>query len=158
MLDFIKRWFGSQNPKSSLAQKEWTEEDITIDQVRKAASAFAKEKPKGVPFSVLIKEDGAIDYSLLLPFLKAIPRQTYYMSRETYEIFEDQAFAQMIDHVQRAVDEYVDAEGKFPIMDGNPEMKISYAKLRPYLKATPTFDTYLTADENLITRKKPLLQ
>ncbi|MEW9668977.1 DUF3939 domain-containing protein [Ammoniphilus sp. 3BR4] len=158
MLDFIKRWFGSANPKPALTQKEWPVEDITIDQVRKAASAFAKEKPQGVPLSVLIKDDHGIEYSLLLPYLKAIPRQSYYMSKETYEIFEDQSFAQMIDHIQRAVDDYVEAEGKFPIMDGNPEMKVSYAKLRPYLKATPAFDTYLTADENLITWQKPLLQ
>ncbi|WP_164985017.1 DUF3939 domain-containing protein [Ammoniphilus sp. CFH 90114] len=158
MLNFIKKWFGSPNSPKPPVEVQWPVKDISIGQVRKAAAAFLKEKPEGIPFSVLIKDDHEIDYTFLTPYLKAIPRQTYYMSRETYEIFEDRNFAKTIDKIQRAVDDYVDMEGKFPIQDGNPEMKICYMKLRSYLNDTPSFETYLTADENLITWRKPILQ
>jgi len=158
MLDFVKRWLGISKPPSIMEETKVLKEEISIEEVRRAAASFAKEKPEGVHFSVLINEDNEIDYKFLLPYLKAIPLKTYYISRETYEIFEDKAFAQMIDRIQRAVDKYIDLEGKFPIVDGNPEMKIHYMKLQPYLKETPSFDTYLTPDENLITWRKPLIQ
>ncbi|WP_167577684.1 DUF3939 domain-containing protein [Ammoniphilus sp. YIM 78166] len=158
MLGFVKRWLGISKPPSVMEKVEVPKEDISIEEVRRAAASFAKEKPEGVHFSVLINDDNEIDYKFLVPYLKAIPIKNYYISRETYEIFEDKVFAQTIDRIQRAVDQYIDTEEKFPIVDGNPEMKVSYMKLKSYLRETPPFDTYLTADENLITWRKPLIQ
>lgn len=158
MIDFVKKWLGISRPPVVIEENGQPIRSISIEEVRRAAAAFAKEKPDGVHFSVLIKGDNEIDYRFLLPYLKAVPQESYYMSRETYEIFDDKDFAQTIDRIQRAVDKYIDFEGKFPIVDGNPEMKISYVKLQPYLKEHPSFETYLTAEENLITWRKPLIQ
>ncbi len=157
MLDLLKRWFGFKKAESGSTMPALPIKDLSIEEVKHAVSQFSKEKPDGVHLSVLIKDNHEIDYFLLAPYLKAIPSKAYYMSKETYEIFEDLSFAKTIDLIQKAVDQYIDLEGKFPIVDRNQEMKICYLKLNPYLKDRPTFDTYLTADENLITWKKPIL-
>lgn len=156
MLALLKRWLGFKKVESAPSIPALPIQDISLEEVKHAIAQFSKEKPEGVHLSVLIKEDNSIDYTLLAPYLKAIPSKNYFMSRETYEIFEDQSFAKSIDLIQKAVDQYIDIEGKFPIVDRNPEMKICYYKLNPYLKERPAFDTYLTADENLITWKKPI--
>lgn len=157
MFGLLKRWFGFKKVESTATLPALPIEDVSIEEVKHAVAQFSKEKPDGVHLSVLIKEDLGIDYNLLAPYLRAIPSKVYFMSRETYEIFEDQSFAKSIDLIQKAVDQYIDTEGKFPVVDRNPEMKICYYKLHPYLTERPSFDTYLTADENLITWKKPIL-
>lgn len=157
MLGLLKKWFGLKKVESSPTLPALPVGDVSIEEVKQAVAQFSKEKPDGVHLSVLIKDDHGIDYTLLAPYLQARPSKSYFMSRETYEIFEDQSFAKTIDLIQKAVDQYIDMESKFPVVDRNPEMKICYYKLSPYLKDRPPFDTYLTADENLITWKKPIL-
>lgn len=157
MLSFLKKWLGFHEELPVLEKHPLPVLDLSIDDVKSAVSQFGKEKPKGVFLSVLIKEDNELDYSLLAPYLGGVPAKKYYMSRETYEIFEDQSFAQMIDQIQKAVDRYVDEVGAFPVVDHDPQMKVSYYKLSRYLKEQPAFETYLTGDENLITWKKPVI-
>ena len=152
MFSFLKKLVGGG--KANIPT-ELEVRDISKEEVKKAVSMFVNEKREGVLLSVLIKEDNQIDYELLAPYLKGIPNNAYYMSRQTYEIFEDQAFVQTLDHIQEAVDSYIRDEKEFPIVDFDPEMRISYYKLTPYLKEKPEFDTYLTEDEHLITWKKP---
>jgi hypothetical protein len=152
VLSFIKKLF-SGTKQDQQAEQELR--DISKEEVKKAVSKFANEKREGVLLSVLVKDDNQIDYELLAPYLNGVPNKAYYMSKQTYEIFEDQAFVQTLDQIQEAVDSYIRNEKEFPIVDFDPEMRISYYKLTPYLKEKPEFETYLTEDEHLITWKNP---
>lgn len=154
MFTFLKKWFGGQDHKPH-ATIQVLIRDVSIEELKLVISKFAHEKPKGVPLSVLVGENNEIDYSLLLPFLAAMPRQTFYMSKETYEIFTDQNIAMQVDCIQQAVDDYVDSEGKLPVLEEDLLRRVNYQKLRPYLRINPTIETYLTMDENLITTKEP---
>ncbi|CDQ21084.1 Protein of unknown function [Halobacillus karajensis] len=146
-----------KNKKSKETKVE--KRDISIHEVRKAVHAFADSKPKEVPLSVVIKEDLTLDYKLLAPYLKAVPVQNFYMSRETYELFEEQDkdLALDIDLIQQAVDEYIEQTQELPIIDDDPYKRISYYKLerRDLLHRRPNRDFYLTNEEFMITYKKP---
>lgn len=157
MLRFLKKWF-TKEQDVEFAELDMPVVEMGIGELKQAISQFAKEKPHGVLLRVLVKENNEIDYNLLKPFLRGMPKRSFYMSRELYEVFEDQQVACMVDCIQRAVDEYIQMEGKLPVIDHDPELKISYFKLQPYLKERPTFDTYLTLDENMISLKRTILQ
>lgn len=155
MLELLKQWLGITKVEGK-DETKLEVKDISLQEVKRAVERFAKEKPEGVHLSVLMKDNQEIDYSLLTPYLQAIPKQPYFMSRETYEIFDEPTMPRMLDNVQKAVDQYINREEKFPLVDGNPNMKVCYYKLKPYLTETPMMDTYLTAEENLITWRKPM--
>ncbi|MFC7063552.1 DUF3939 domain-containing protein [Halobacillus seohaensis] len=133
--------------------------ELSIQDVRKAVHAYADNKPNKVPLSVIIKQDLTIDYDLLSPYIEGIPQKTYYMSRETYEIFEEEDFelAQEIDRVQQAVDLYIQQSEDMPIIDMDPYKRISFFKLERLhlLSERPTRDFYLTDEEFMISYKKP---
>lgn len=135
--------------------RSWPQIDVTIDELKKAVQDYHKQLPAGVSLSVLVEPDNRIDYSLLAPFLQGIPRKQYYMSKETFEIFDEPEIPRVLDQVQRAVDQYIQDKKAFPIIDGDPYFKISYFKLADYLDERPSIDTYLTEVENMITHKKP---
>jgi hypothetical protein len=133
--------------------------DLSIHEIRKAVHAYADDKPSEVPLSVLIKEDLTLDYELLSPYLHAIPEKNYYMSRETYELFEeeDRDLAHDLDRVQWAVDQYLRQKQELPIIDHDPYKRINYYKLEKLglLPERPDRDFYLTREEFMITYKKP---
>ncbi|MCP3033507.1 DUF3939 domain-containing protein [Halobacillus sp. A1] len=133
--------------------------DLSIHDVRKAIHAYADHKPKEVPLSVIINHDLTIDYHLLSPFIDGIPKKRFYMSKETYELFEeqDQELAKEIDLVQQAVDQYIEQTGETPVIDSDPYKRISYYKLERLflLSERPQRDFYLTGEEYMITYKKP---
>jgi hypothetical protein len=156
MLRFLKKWFAKEQDVE-FAELDMPVVDMGIEELKKAIAQFAKEKPHGVLLRVLVKENNEIDYQLLKPYLRGLPKRSFYMSRELYEVFEEQVMACMVDQIQRAVDEYIQMEGKLPVIDYDPELKISYYKLQPYLKERPAFDTYLTPEENMISLKRKYL-
>lgn len=133
--------------------------DISLDELRAAVHQYADSLPGGVNLSVVINEDLTINYDLLAPFLKAVPKQTYYMSRETYEIFEekDKKLAEELDMVQKAVDKYMQQKNQLPVIDGDPYHRVSYLKLEKLdlLPYRPDRDFYVTDEEFLITHRKP---
>ncbi|KHE67887.1 DUF3939 domain-containing protein [Halobacillus sp. BBL2006] len=133
--------------------------DLSIHDVRKAVHSYADDKPSEVPLSVLIKEDLTLDYELLSPYLHAIPEKNFYMSRETYELFEeeDRDLAHDLDKVQWAVDQYMKQKQELPIIDHDPYKRINYYKLEKLglLPERPDRDFYLTREEFMITYKKP---
>ncbi|MYL30588.1 MULTISPECIES: DUF3939 domain-containing protein [Halobacillus] len=147
--------------KSSPTSKKQTLEvrDLSIHDVRKAVHAFADHKPGDVPLSVLINQDLTLDYDLLAPYLDGLPEKNYYMSRETYELFEedDLDLAQDLDLVQYAVDQYMKLTQELPIIDHDPYKRINYYKLEKHdlLQRRPNRDFYLTDEEFMITYKKP---
>lgn len=131
--------------------------DLTLAEVQHAVHQFAREKPDGIYLSVLIKDQLEIDFTFLVPYLGCLPSHPFYMSRETYEIFEEPDTPRWLDLIQRAVDHYMDDHQDFPVWDHEPAMRICYFKLKPYIpqEGTPPFDTYITEDEFLISREKP---
>ncbi|WP_070119901.1 DUF3939 domain-containing protein [Bacillus marinisedimentorum] len=133
--------------------------NASLQDVREAVRAFADNAPKGVYSSILVKEDNTIDYELLAPYLHGIPERKLYMSRATYEIFEEDECEICVetDKVQAAVDAYVKETGELPYIEGDPYRKVSYYKLesRSLLSERPSIDFYLTDEEFLITHRKP---
>jgi hypothetical protein len=132
---------------------------ITIHELRQAVESYAKQLKQGIYLSSIINEDLTIDYKLLGPFLKAIPEETYYMSRETYEIFPEhqKQLVLEMDMVQKAVDRYMEITKELPVIDGDPYKKVSCFKLEKLnlLSERPKETFYITDEEFLITYKKP---
>lgn len=133
--------------------------NFDIDSVKKAVREFADQAPKGVTTRALVKDDHSIDFDLLKPYLKGIPERNFYMSKETYEIFEekDKIIPFYLDMIQFAVDQYVNMYKKIPITQGDPYRKVSYLLLEKsnLIHERPHMDFYITNDEYLITHKKP---
>ena len=130
-----------------------------IESVKKAVREFADKAPKGVTSRTLVNDDHSIDFNLLKPYLKGIPDKPFYMSKETYEIFEeeDKVIPYYLDMIQFAVDQYVHMHKKIPITQGDPYKKVSYLLLEKsnLIHERPNIDFYITSDEDLITHKKP---
>ncbi|WP_082234694.1 DUF3939 domain-containing protein [Halobacillus massiliensis] len=140
-------------------QKELEIKDLSIHDVRRAVHRYASLKPNGVPLSVIIKDDLTIDYQLLAPYIDGIPEKNYYMSRETYELFEEEdlQLAKDLDLVQQAVDRYMQQTNELPVINGDPYKKVSYFKLEGahLLPERPEREFYLTDEEFMITYQKP---
>ncbi len=145
--------------KKEIKKKEYPIKDISFDEVQKAIQLFSRELPKHIPLSVIVNDDLTLDYHLLAPILKGIPKETYYMSKETYDLFEEKDYelAKNLDEVQRAVDKYMDITDELPIISGDPYRKISFHKLHQLnlLKDRPNRDFYITDQEFLVTSEKP---
>ncbi|UOQ43487.1 DUF3939 domain-containing protein [Halobacillus salinarum] len=145
--------------KKKQANQALEKKDLSIHDVRQAVHAYADDKPQSVPLSVLIHEDLTLDYELLSPYLHAIPTKIYYMSRETYQIFEEEDYqlAKDMDVVQEAVDEYMKQTQEIPIIESDPYKRINYYKLEKLnlLPYRPNREFYMTNEEFMITYKKP---
>ncbi|HHY74482.1 MAG TPA: DUF3939 domain-containing protein [Bacillus bacterium] len=130
-----------------------------LETIKKAVREFASRAPKGVTARILVKDDHTIDFDLLKPYLKGIPDQPFYMSKETYEIFEEEEkeIPYYLDLIQFAVDRYVQMYNKLPITPGDPYLKVNYLLLQKnnLIHERPTIDLYITEDEYLLTHKKP---
>jgi len=151
-------WFFRRKKKET-GIKKYPVKSISYEEVRDAIREYGKTLPNNVPLGVIIEDNLEIDYQLLSPFLRAVPKERYYMSKETYEIFteEEKHIAEAMDMVQRAVDRYVDIKKELPIIDDDPYRKVSYHKLEQLqlLEERPPIDFYITNEEYLITRQKP---
>ncbi|OIJ14306.1 hypothetical protein BKP35_07005 [Anaerobacillus arseniciselenatis] len=77
------------------------------------------------------------------------------MSKETFEIFETAELPEQIDHVQKAVDQYIQENGEEPIIPGNPYRKISYFLIRHYLSIEPEIELYLDKQDKMVTHRRP---
>lgn len=132
------------------------EREITKEEVEQAVAQFL-EHNKRITYTVLVNEDYTINYKILKPYLPATPTNSFLVTRETLEIFEDSEinkhFVKEIDAVQRAVDLYVVDKETFPIIDGDSDRKISSIKLRPYLGHELEYDLYISEKHFLVTSK-----
>ncbi|WP_042455141.1 AtpZ/AtpI family protein [Neobacillus dielmonensis] len=133
--------------------------DVTIDEVRKAIRKFSEQLPKGVYRTILVQDDNSIDFKQLASILNGIPSQKFYMSKETYDLFEEEEkqIATEMDHVQRAVDQYVKEHREYPMLQFDPQHRVNYFQLRQgkYLKTEPQTQFYITDLDGLITHIKP---
>ncbi|CAM3645969.1 DUF3939 domain-containing protein [Mesobacillus zeae] len=137
----------------------WPVIEATVDDVRRAVRKFSDSLPKGVYRTILVKEDNSLDFEQLAPYLKGIPDRPYYMSRETYDIFEekDKAIPPVIDKVQRAVDLYVKENKQYPMLPFDPLHRVNYYQLLHghYLDEIPGIELYITNYDGLITHIRP---
>ena len=139
--------------------KEYSLIDVTIEDVRKAIREFSDNLPKGVYRTILVQEDNSIDFKQLASFLNGIPSKKYYMSKETYDLFEEseKQIPVEMDRVQIAVDQYVKEHKEYPMLNFDPQHRVNYYQLlqEHYLKSPPEIQFYITDLDGLVTHIKP---
>ncbi|MDP4083989.1 MAG: AtpZ/AtpI family protein [Bacillota bacterium] len=133
--------------------------DITVDDVRRAVRKFSDSLPKGVYRTILVRDDNGIDFTQLAHILKGVPSKPFYMSKETYDLFEEseKLIAQEMDLVQKAVDLYVKEQRDYPMLKFDPQRRVNYYQLISdhYLKSSPQTQFYITDLDGMITHIKP---
>ncbi|SEN10816.1 Protein of unknown function [Mesobacillus persicus] len=138
---------------------EWPIIDVTLEEVIKAVRSFSEGLPKGVYRTILVKDDFSIDFNQLTSILHGIPSKPFYMSKETYDIFEEREkdIPPIIDRVQKAVDQYVKDQNKYPMLPYDPLRRVNYYLLiqEHYLDTMPEVELYITDYDGLISHHKP---
>lgn len=133
--------------------------DVTIDQVRNAVRQFSDNLPKGVYRTIIVQDDNSIEFKQLANILGGIPSKKFYMSKETYDLFEenDKKIPAEMDMVQKAVDLYVKERKEYPMLRFDPHRRVNYYQLiqENYLKSTPDTQFYITELDGLITHNRP---
>lgn len=129
--------------------------EVTIERVRQAVNEYADGLKTGISLRSLVQDDHSIDFDLLKGILNGIPNQPFYMSKETFEIFETADLPNEIDKVQRAVDQYRQENGEEPVIPGDPYGKISYYLIRHYLSSEPKMELYLDRNDKMVTHRCP---
>jgi Protein of unknown function (DUF3939) len=148
------------NPDSTKdASPEWPVIDVTLDEVVKGVRRFSEKLPKGVYRTILVNDDHSIDFKQLAHTLKGIPSKPFYMSKETYDIFEeiDKDIPPVIDKVQKAVDQFVKEQKKYPMLPYDPLRRVNYYLLTQerYLEKKPDIELYITDYDGLLSHEKP---
>ncbi|MDQ0256899.1 hypothetical protein J2S74_004321 [Evansella vedderi] len=141
----------SKKQKDKEKNKEMKIITVSVDEVRKAINNYTSTLQEGISLRCIIKENNEIDFELLYAHLGGMPDKSFYMSKETFEVFEDQSYAKYIDLCQIACDQYLLETGMEPITPGDPYRKINYLKLQNYLTEKPPFDLYLHPEDQMVT-------
>lgn len=132
--------------------------EATLHEIRQAVGTFSEQKRVGISLKVLVKDNNELDTSLLITHLGGIPSKAFYMSKETFELFEEEHrhIPYWIDKVQRAVDAYIHSEKEVPIIEGDPFQKISFFKLekKALLTERPPLEFYYTEQEGMVSHRK----
>ncbi|MFK9094151.1 AtpZ/AtpI family protein [Bacillus salipaludis] len=133
--------------------------DVTIEEVRRAVRTFSDNLPKGAFRTILVQEDNSIDFKQLASHLGGIPSKKFYMSKETYDLFEEseKLIPIEMDIVQKAVDQYVKERKEYPMLKFDPQRRVNYYQLlqNHYLKAAPETQFYITDLDGLVTHILP---
>ncbi|SEO70273.1 Protein of unknown function [Amphibacillus marinus] len=133
--------------------------DIPLADIKKAIETYALSLPEETPLSILINEDLSLKNSELAPILQALPLKKFYMSLETYDVFDEEGkhLAEELDTIQRAVDHYYNLNNEMPIIHGDPYLKVSFHKLIKHglLTYRPTHAFYIDPIDKMITHKRP---
>jgi hypothetical protein len=163
----VHKYFKSTNQKSKQNKEinvvdtgnNYPTIEVTLDQVRKAVREFSDNLPKGVFRTILVQDDNRIDFEQLAPHLGGIPSNNFYMSKETYDLFEEneKLIPAEMDTVQKAVDQYVKDHKEYPMLQFDPQHRVNYYLLlqEHYLKESPVIQFYITDLDGLITHIKP---
>ncbi|RHW34160.1 DUF3939 domain-containing protein [Neobacillus notoginsengisoli] len=140
-------------------ERKWQEIDVSLDEVRKAVRKFSDDLPKGVYRTILVNDDNSIDFTQLAHILNGIPSRKFYMSKETYDLFEEAEnhIPVQMDMVQNAVDQYVKDNQKYPMLPFDPSKRVNYYQLLQdhYLKEHPDIQFYITDCDGLVTHIRP---
>ncbi|MCT8136950.1 DUF3939 domain-containing protein [Anaerobacillus sp. CMMVII] len=143
------------NKKPKKEKEEVKIIQVTIEQVRQAVNEYADGLAKGISLRSIVLDDHSIDFDQLKGILKGLPDRPFYMSKETFEIFETAELPEQIDNVQKAVDQYIQENGEEPIIPGNPYRRISYYLIGHYLSIEPTVELYLDRNDKMVTHRRP---
>jgi hypothetical protein len=139
--------------------KDYSIIDVSLEQVRKAVRQFSDNLPKGVYRTIIVQDDNSIDFTQLTHILGGIPSRKFYMSRETYDLFEeeDRVIPLEMDLVQKAVDLFVKERKEYPMLGYDPHRRVNYFQLiqEQYLKSEPEIQFYITKLDGLVTHIKP---
>jgi hypothetical protein len=138
--------------------EEWPIIDASLDDVCEAVRKFSEDLPEEMSRTFIVRsEDYSIDFQHLAAYLSGIPSKPFYMSKETFEIFEDKAIPPIIDKVQKAVYLYHKVNNKYPTKLYDPLHRVNYDLLLQdhYLDEKPSIDLYYTDYDGLITAQKP---
>ncbi|GEN57384.1 hypothetical protein GCM10012290_19860 [Halolactibacillus alkaliphilus] len=140
-------------------KKIYPTKDMSLDELKQGIRQYINDLPNEVPLSTLINDDLTINYQKLAPYLNARPIQTYYMSKETYDIFDEnqKQLAEDLDYIQRAVDQYIQLSNELPVIHGDPYLKVSYHKLmkRGLITYRPTHEFFIDSKDHLINYARP---
>lgn len=136
---------------------EWPVLEASIDDVREAVRLFSNDLPKEMNRTFIVKNDYSIDFQQIAPYLGGIPSKPFYMSKETYEIFEEKNIPPVIDKVQKAVNIFYKTNNKLPIRPYDQLHRVNYDQLlqEHYLDKKPFLELYFTDYDSLITTQKP---
>ncbi|WP_078429126.1 DUF3939 domain-containing protein [Alkalihalobacterium alkalinitrilicum] len=142
--------------KRKKEEEELQEIEVTIHEVRQAIKQCASNMPIGVSLRSLVNDDHSINFDLLKKILKGLPKQKFYMSKETFEVFEDAEKARTIDKVQYAVDQYISEKNEMPVIPGDPAFRISYFLIKEYLHHEQLdYPLYIDPNDRLVTHRRP---
>ncbi|ADU29254.1 DUF3939 domain-containing protein [Evansella cellulosilytica] len=150
--------FFKKRKKNGDTQEEKREEKIvtvTIDEVRAAVNKYANNMQKGISLRSIVLDNNEIDFEALYSYLGGKPDRPFYMSKETFEIFEEKDYPKYIDLCQIACDQYILENGEEPITTGDPERKVNFQKLKHYLTEKPPFKLYLHPQDRMVTHRAP---
>lgn len=150
--------FGRKRKKLNQEKQKEQEPDVitcSLKEIRAAVNQFARDSHESLSLRSIIKKNNEIDTSFLQIYLGGIPDRPFYMSKETFDIFEEPGFANHLDHAQIACDQYVLEKGRYPVQPGDSTGKINYFQLKNYLKEEPPFDLYLHPEDRMVTHRKP---
>ncbi|WMT39084.1 DUF3939 domain-containing protein [Paenibacillus sp. D2_2] len=119
---------------------------------------FEADMPKGITRKSLLLPDGSLELSRLSRYLGGVSDQKFFLSKETYEIFEevDREIPYFLDIVQVAVDDYVEERGRLPVLNNSQHNQVDVRLLRDqhYLKELPPFPLYITDQEMLLSHRR----
>lgn len=145
--------------QNKIPAKDYPVIDVTQEEVREAVRKFSEDLPKGVYRTILVNEDYSIDFQQLAFILGGTPSKKYYMSKETYDIFDEseKEIPVLMDMVQKAVDHYVEDHQKYPMLQYDPLRRVNYYELtqKHYLKSVPEIEFYITDYDGIISNVKP---
>ncbi|TVP83716.1 MAG: DUF3939 domain-containing protein [Alkalicoccus sp.] len=144
-----------ERKKDKSTEKEPEIVEASLEEVRKAVNYYAEKSDNRLSLRTIVKQNNEIDAEFLISYLGGVPDRPFYMSKETYEIFEDPEMPYHIDRVQIACDKYLMETGEYPCMSGDDAEKVSYFKLKHHLRETPPFDLYLDPKDRMVTHRKP---
>lgn len=132
--------------------------DVTLPQIRQAIHEYEQTLPKGVNRTVLLDDTQEIDTKRLKQHLAGVPKQRFFMSKETFHIVpeEERDVIYEMDQVQRALDLYMDQEQKLPLRKFQDTLQLDLTRLREggYLQILPK-RPYYVVDETLIVSLEP---
>ncbi|PYZ96931.1 hypothetical protein CR205_14755 [Alteribacter lacisalsi] len=149
-------WFKKRkggNNRNEMKEPEIRE--VSIDEMRQAVNAYAKQLNPAISLRTIVKDNNEIDCHLLYEQLKCKPDKPFYMSKETFEIFEDPDYPRWIDQCQVACDQFYLDTGNEPVAEDDPRRKVSIYKIKDYLREEPPIDLYLHPQDRMVTHREP---
>ncbi|MCG7407380.1 DUF3939 domain-containing protein [Paenibacillus sp. ACRRX] len=153
-MKWLTNWYRSV-VKAKNKNYEYEEVVVTLKDVKRAMLAWEHDMPEQMIRTQLLREDQSIDLYRLRRYLGGISNQKFYMSRFTYQIFEEQDkhIPRYLDMVQAAVDDYMDENTQLPVVNGTRNRQVHYDKLIQghYLNELPNIPLYVTTEEFLLT-------